>query len=448
MCAIVSDIRVASFEHVQEVFMFNATKPSSNGVVFRNEGAHGGKYITSILPINNSPYLVIAFGTSTNWAGGELGMLLRLDYFDTERQFTYDVKTAQKGLTCFRTLYIEYTNYFVASFSEDNGVLMYDITQTSKAPYKVFHPEGVDHEHIAYLEFSTALLVNVLNYPRIYGYALHGNKLYQIETIPYVHGLVAFKSSNFFAVFSERLIRKIYVYNLEGMVHLIELERSAAHQGVVFSEFFGNLFLLHDNYAIRMTSSRETMSPSCLEGPQTAPYAFSSKICQKCASGAAFTRREICEFKLDSWYLVYQSSKVPHNFPTNTKGQRFVLPGAVRDSRGPVTPPPPAPSSSSNTTTNTTETNKTNETTPAPPGPTVPSTHTPSEGGADYTALIISIVALVIVGVFIAISILCFWRCWSRKNGPGSQKQDGGHNGGKAYLEVTTTYKFGKNSKK
>ena len=48
---------------------------------------------------------------------------------NTKNAFEYHIQNIAKNHTCFRLLYIEYSNYSVGSFDNGNGVLVYDLTQ-------------------------------------------------------------------------------------------------------------------------------------------------------------------------------------------------------------------------------------------------------------------------------------------------------------------------------
>ena len=147
MCLMVNDTSVNNAQTgnrefgYQEVFMFNITNPKHHGVIFKNSEPWKGKYVSNVLPITKSNYVILGFTTKNPWATSSPKVLLRLDYLDTKKQFEYTIPDTRAEVTCFRLLYIEYSKYFVASFSKNNGALVYDITQSTQAPKKSSDPK-------------------------------------------------------------------------------------------------------------------------------------------------------------------------------------------------------------------------------------------------------------------------------------------------------------------
>ena len=339
MCAVVNDLKVdigpQTDQMVQQVFMFNATKATYNGVIHRNIEARDGKFISNLLPITKSSYLIIGFSTISSWPVNDSTVLLRTNYLETSQQFQYKLPNTYRQISCFRLLYIEYSKYFIASFSEENGVLLYDLTQNSQNHQRIFRPEDDDYRHLAYLEASKVLLMAANSRDRLYGYSMSGNDLYHIHTRPSVRGLVSFKSSDFFVIMSSSTSSNLYVYNLQGMVHQIELSSSTYVAYVFYSEYLGGLFLLDDNILVRYSWSIGTNNPSCGTSSTSDAYSFSNKWCSKsCSSTASLTNRGICEFSQDTNFLIYLSNDVPNNLPTNLLGEVFKL--SNNDLNGPA----------------------------------------------------------------------------------------------------------------
>ena len=137
MCLIVNDISENNQFSRQELFIFNVANPAQNGVIFKNNEVSQGKYLTSIAPITKSNYVILGFGTestSSTWSTLNPKVLLRMDYLDTTKQFEYTIPGGNPKIVCHRILYIDYSKFFVASFSRNNGALVYDFTQTTQAP--------------------------------------------------------------------------------------------------------------------------------------------------------------------------------------------------------------------------------------------------------------------------------------------------------------------------
>ena len=331
ICMILNDMKEdvnGAVHHHQEVFLFNVFDSGQIGVVYVNREAENGNFITNLLPITRSNYLVLGFSSSSKWTQkNQTKTVLRVDFIDASRQFRYTIPSYEEELTCFRLLYVDYSNYFFASYSGKNGVLMYDLTQTKMPPFRVFHPEGADHEHLAYLEYSRVLLVSVPYADRLYGFSIQGLKLYQIETCSVVHGMHAFKASDYFVVIPSELTSLLYIYDLTGKIHHVQLETGIHLRSVVFSELFGNLFLLHDNVILRYLVTAETRSPSC--SPKGFVFfSFSNIGCKNCSSQAAITDltdRGVCELKNDVGLLIYQGGGIQVTFPSNTIGDDLGL---------------------------------------------------------------------------------------------------------------------------
>ena len=328
MCLIVNNVdeknsETESYELIrQEVFIFNATNPRMNGVIFRNKEINKGKYISNILPIAKSSYVILAFpprvekGWTSESEAPTPRILLRLDYLDTKMQFEYTIQDTKPEVRCFKLLYIEYSKYFVASFSKNNGgVLIYDITKSTKTPYITIKPKEQEAlEHIAYLEARKVLLMVHDNDDRLMGYSMTRTELYQIETRPKIKSLFAIKSSDFFVIMEHDLSNHIYIYNLQGMVHHIELERSIFKERLVYSEYFQNLFALQHNTVLKYSWKPETNNPSCRPDAEAQrKYSFGNKWCSdKCADGAVFSQaRGSCQFSNDSEFLVYFDKDLP-----------------------------------------------------------------------------------------------------------------------------------------
>ena len=96
ICVILDDTeslneRTGEKEVIQEVFIFNATQPDHNGVIYRNKEARNGKFISNLLPISHSSYTVLGFSTTSTWRDKEDTRLLRVDYFNTSTQFAYSI---------------------------------------------------------------------------------------------------------------------------------------------------------------------------------------------------------------------------------------------------------------------------------------------------------------------------------------------------------------------
>ena len=89
----------------------------------------------------------------------------------------------------------------------------------------MFHPEEKDFRHIALLEYTKVLLIAANINHKVYGYSLTGKTLYHIQTRVKVRGIVSFKSSDFFVTNDGQKFKELYVYNLGGMVHKIELAK-------------------------------------------------------------------------------------------------------------------------------------------------------------------------------------------------------------------------------
>ena len=168
MCLIVDDTKVlqSNREKItrQELFIFNATWPGQNGIIFKNNEVTQGKYISSVLPITKSNYVILGFTTKAPWTTTSPKVLLRLDYTDTKKQFEYTVPDTTATVSCYKLLYISYSKYFLASFSGNNGVLVYDFTKSSQAHQRVFRPPYADFNEIDYLEKSKVVLWQVQDF--------------------------------------------------------------------------------------------------------------------------------------------------------------------------------------------------------------------------------------------------------------------------------------------
>ena len=298
--------------------MFNTSKATHNGVIYRNFEAQEGKYVTNLLPITKSTYLVLGFSTTEDWKQSNSTVLLRTNYLDTTSQFEYTIPNAEKNVTCFRLLYIEYSNYFVASFSKNNGVLLYDLTQPSKAPNKLLKPDGHNYRHLSYLEASKVLLTAAHYTKKIYGYSMTGKTVYQLSTKLSIAGLRSFKSSNFFVIFSGIKSKYLYFYNLNGMVYRTKFEEEVYMGGLIHSEHLGSLILLQENVLIRYSWSEETSNPAC----SSKAYSFTNRWCDdNCSPEAVFTERGVCELYQDPDFLVFFNKELPKNLPKNLVGE-------------------------------------------------------------------------------------------------------------------------------
>ena len=339
------DRRTGEKSLVQEVFIFNASQPEHHGIIFRNIKAEKGKFISNILPITQSSYVIFGFTTRSPWKSEVDFRLLRIDYFNTSHQFEFDTKFKRARMTCDSLLYIEYTKYFAASFisrganssDSQSDVLLYDLTSSSKSPQRVFSPRFEFPNQLGYLEPSRVLLIgtNSLSHftDGVYGYTITGCHIYQIRTSIFLH-MVTIKASNFFAIVGfpfegvSATSYPISIYNLQGFVfHLFNMFNQTPE--VIYSEFFGDLLLLNKNMILRVSWNESSANPTCRTGgeQEKMAYSFSNKWCgEDCTDGAKFSKRGICEFyeKKDHDYLVYFNSTIPV-LPTNLVGELFHL---------------------------------------------------------------------------------------------------------------------------
>ena len=223
-----------------------------------------------------------------------------------------------------------------------------------------------------------------------------GKDLYQIETRPSVRWMIPYKSSDFFAVFERERGSNIYIYNLQGMVHSLQLTSSARIYDTFYSEYFGGLLVL-DNYdpvvVLRYSWKAGTNNPSCLSSATaTAKYSFGNKWCgNKCAisSGVAFTNRGICEFNNDRAFLVYLNSDPPTTLPTNKVGEQLTIRASTAPPNDPLNPN----GGTGNTTTTSTTSNS----------------DTLSNGLRDFflRALIMTIIIVLVIFAVLGLIIYC-----------------------------------------
>ena len=325
---------------LQEVFIFNASYTVFHGVIYRNYEAKDGKFVSNVLPIPDSPYLILGFTTTSSWGSKEDTRLLRVDYSKTNLQFRYNTRWTAKQLSCYSLLYIDYTRYFVASFSSTgakrfnqlNGVMLYDLTSRNQSPWLSFSPQGsaADYDQIAFLEAGRVLLMvdTKRTSTMVYGYTIRGpNQLYHIKTVS-VARMIAFKSSNYFAVIKQFQSKGnvIVIYNLGGKVLHVDLKAGFGVNSVVYSEYFGNLLVLSTGFSLTYPKDSRFRNPACYHY-YGASYSFSNFRCSKCSSVGAISKRGICDYYLrgrDEDYLVYFNLSIP-DLPTNFDGQLFEL---------------------------------------------------------------------------------------------------------------------------
>ena len=281
--------------------MFNATNPTQNGVIFANYWIEEGRYVSNLLPITNSSYGVLGFSTTQRLTSKRWAPLLRFDYLNTANQFEYRLNSPSDEVTCYQLLYIEYSYLFAASLSSSNGVLLYDISMPVKTPKRVFHVVNRSYTGLAYLESSKVLLMGEADPGNLYGYSLIGQTAYHLRTEMRIRRLVAFKSSDYFLIIPREETKFLAVYNLEGLVHVMEFKQNSNFSGLIYSEFFGGIFSMEDNLLIRYSSSPQTTNPSCNSNAQLVKnkktsYSFSNAWCGKeCSHEAKFTQRGVCE---------------------------------------------------------------------------------------------------------------------------------------------------------
>ena len=307
------------------LFIFNGSNPLYNGDIFINEFKRDGKHLALGLPIVGSSYLILAFSTDSKWPLTDTTMLLRIDYLNTERQFGYELPKKARQLSPFYLYYIEYSNFFLAGFSGGNGVVAYDLTKSSTLPAKEFNKEtGMKYGSIAYLEGSRILLINAQNSKRIYGYSFFNErKKYHITSNYEVSRLIAIKASDFYAVYSQKLDRRLEFYNLGILVTTLDLGRNTI-QDTIYSQSVGQLLIPQSNLIIKLTPSAQTLNPSC-KSVGFSKFSFTNKGCSQCSARATMTKKGVCEMSYEPSNVHYISSKISANLPTNTQGEKFEL---------------------------------------------------------------------------------------------------------------------------
>ena len=304
--------------HIQVVYQVNLEDGSLQSRYY-NSRAHERKIITNVLPITRSTYAILGFSKNLNWDQGETTLLRRLDLIERSQLYNYTIPNSEGQITCFRTLYIEYSRYFLASFSGNNGVLAYDMTKTTRAPERVFHPEGLDHEHLAYLEYSNVILMSVGTTPRLYGYSMVDKKQYQIElpTDGEVTVLLSFKSSDFFVVFQGfGSTTKFKIFNLNGDLNHMEIVglKQSTQAGLVYiKEFDGRIYFPNYGEEISYKFYEKNRNPSC-SSLTRARYSFTNFDCEECSSDARKTVRGVCENRGALGFLEYLNTKL-RNLP-------------------------------------------------------------------------------------------------------------------------------------
>ena len=332
MCLIVNDSYTTNptsgrgeFDH-QGIFAFNVSNPLQNGVIFKNNETMQGKYISSVLSITKSNYIIIGFRTRNPWTATSPKVLLRLDYTDTKKQFEYSIPDTSAIIDCYKLIYAEYSKFFIASFDKNNGVLIYDITKTTQVPQRIFRPEKANFEQIAYLEKSKVVLMAQNYEKKIYGYSLLGKDLYHISTSGKVTALKALKASDYFLMWELTVNKAATIYNLQGIVHKITLESSLYENRLFDSQYFGGLLQTNSEVPVvllRYSWNAGSNNPSCLSSAAATPkYSFTNKWCgNSCSSGATFTIRGLCEFTNDPTFRVYVSTNPPADLATNKVGE-------------------------------------------------------------------------------------------------------------------------------
>ena len=311
----------------QRLFIFEGRNPLFNGDIYINEFYKDGKLISEAHPITKSSYVIIGFSSGSLWPLIDSPMLLRIDYLNTDRQFAYELPNKARALTCYYLRYIEYSNYFMAGFTNGNGVLAYDLTKSTKLPTKRLE-HGISTPLVAYLEASRVVLVNPSGEPRLYGYGfLGGNSVYHITLLFAPQVIVPFKSSDFYAVISSEKVDKIQFYNLGSLI-TVESIRSGTYSyrasNLIFSEYFGNLFFSDMNYLVKLTTIPETLNPSC-QSVTASKFSFTNYNCSACSSQAKLTGKGVCELVSDAVLYPYVAANISSDLPVNTQGQKLEL---------------------------------------------------------------------------------------------------------------------------
>ena len=309
----------------ERVFVFDAKNSLFNGDVYFNSFTEKGKSITALLPITKSSYLVLGFSSDKRWPIEHSTMTLRIDYLNTVNQFGYELPKKAKIMTNYFLYYIEYSKYFLAGFTGGNGVVAYDLTKSATLPAKQFNDDTAGKEDkIAYLEGSRVLLISPEKTRRIYGYGFfNSKKIYHITGLGKIKQMVAIKSSDFYAVISDRTEHQIEFYNLGLLVLTTKIKPSQLHE-IEFSQFIGHLLIPEANLVLKYTKTPETVSPSC-ESEEYTKFSFTNKECSKCSKRATLTKNEVCELNYESFNLPYLTSRIPIQLPTNIKGETHKL---------------------------------------------------------------------------------------------------------------------------
>ena len=315
----------------QRLFVFKGTNPLFNGDIYINEQSGDDKEIVMTAPITKSSYLIMAFKTGEDFRGSDTPMLLRIDYLNTERQFGYEVPENPRELEPYYLYYIEYSNYFLAGYDGGNGILAYDLTQTSKLPAIRVGAEdfGTDVK-AAYLEGSRVILANPKKTTRIYGYSFFGGKtLYHITALGEPDQIVPIKASDFYVVgFFENTESTMHFYRL-GTLVLATVEKRKSlkfwiFSNMQFSEYYGNLLASRANLLLKFSPTEEALNPSC-QSVGASKFAFTNYGCSACSSKAKVTEKGVCELAWDTTNLPYLNKNISVDLPVNINGQKFEL---------------------------------------------------------------------------------------------------------------------------
>ena len=251
--------------------------------------------------------------------------LLRIDHLRTGHQFGYELPKKAKIIVNYFLYYIEYSNYFLAGFTEGNGVLAYDLTQSTALPARRFNQDSTDqNDNIAYLEGSRVLLINPESTKKIYGYSFfESKKIYHLTALNMIKKIISIRASDFYVVISERADKRVECYNL-GVLVLTPGINQTNVENMIFSQYIGHLLIPQDNLVVKYTLTTETLSPIC-ESIEYTTFSFTNKGCLKCSPRAFTTQKGLCEMDYENSNLPYLLSSIATNLPTNIKGETYKL---------------------------------------------------------------------------------------------------------------------------
>ena len=318
----------------QKVSLFSLSTNYLRGVVYTNDLLQKDSIITQMITLIKSTYVILGFNSNSDKELGSPDALVRFDYLNTSKQFKYAIPHQNSSFRCLNLLYIEYSNYFVGSFNNGGGVLLYDLTQSNPFPSRVMK-EGSNHQHLAYAKLTRVLLMSESQKQKIFGYSMIGKRVYHITVKAPIYGLAAYPESDFFLVslFEKKKSSWILdIYNLKGVVHRFGLGSKAS--SLVMSDFFGGPLVKERNFILRFSYTGRHVNPSC---SVTTDFSFSIVGCPQCSDLSVVLEKGFCELAASEFDLEkYLRTSIP-SLPSNFEGKNHyieVKPGKNKPSAG------------------------------------------------------------------------------------------------------------------